>query len=60
MAICVKEEDIMKATNGGTINYVKDNKKKNTNANSSKLSTQNFRPMSRTHAASRKGLLMEL
>ena len=57
IAMCVQEEERMKATNGGTINYVKDNKKKNTNANSSKLSTQNFRPMPRTHTASRKGLL---
>ena len=35
MAMCVQEER-MKAANGGTINYVKDNKKKNNNANSSK------------------------
>ena len=36
MAMCVQEEERMKAANGGTINYLKDNKKKNTNANSSK------------------------
>ena len=34
--MCVQEEERMKAANGGTINYVKDNKKKNNNANSSK------------------------
>ena len=28
MAICVQEEERMKAANGGTINYMKDNKKK--------------------------------
>ena len=38
MAMCMQEEERMKATNGGTINYVKDNKKKNTNANSSSKS----------------------
>ena len=32
MAMCVQEER-MKATNGGTINYLKDNKKQNNNAN---------------------------
>ena len=37
MAMCVQEER-MKATNGGTINYVKHNKKKNTNPNSSSKS----------------------
>ena len=36
MAMCVQEEERIKAANGGTINYLKDNKKKNTNANSSK------------------------
>ena len=35
IAMCVQEER-MKAANGGTINYMKDNKKKNNNANSSK------------------------
>ena len=35
MSMCVQEEERMKAVNGGTINYVKDNKKKN-NPNSSK------------------------
>ena len=35
MAMCVQEEERIKAANGGTINYVKDNKKKNNNANSS-------------------------
>ena len=34
MAMCVQEER-MKAANSGTINYVKDNKKKNNYANSS-------------------------
>ena len=38
MAMCVQEEERMKATNGGTINYVKHNKKKNTNPNSSSKS----------------------
>ena len=33
--MCVQEEERMKGANGGTINYVKDNKKKNNNANSS-------------------------
>ena len=36
MAMCVQEKERMKATNGGTINYLKDNKKKNINPNSSK------------------------
>ena len=31
MAMCVQEEERMKAANGGTINYLKDNKKKNNN-----------------------------
>ncbi|XP_066320742.1 uncharacterized protein [Miscanthus floridulus] len=35
IAMCVQEEERMKAANGGTINYLKDNKKKNNNANSS-------------------------
>ena len=38
IAMCVQEEKRMKAANGGTINYLKDNKKKNTNANSSSKS----------------------
>ncbi|XP_062209100.1 uncharacterized protein LOC133910878 [Phragmites australis] len=38
MAMCVQEEERIKAANGGTINYVKDNKKKNYNANSSSKS----------------------
>jgi hypothetical protein len=33
MAMCVQEEERMKATNGGTLHYVKDNKKRNFNAN---------------------------
>ena len=37
MAMCVQEER-MKAANGGSINYLKDNKKKNTNANPSSKS----------------------
>ena len=36
MAMCVQEEEMMKAANGGSINYLKDNKKKNNNVNSSK------------------------
>jgi hypothetical protein len=36
MAMYAQEEDRIKVSNGGTINYVKDNKKKNFNANSSK------------------------
>jgi hypothetical protein len=36
MAICAQEEYRIKIANGGTINYVKDNKKRNFNANSSK------------------------
>ena len=38
MAMCVQEEERMKAANGGIINYLKDNKKKNTNANFSSKS----------------------
>ena len=38
MAMCVQEEERMKAANGGSINYLKDNKKKNTNANFSSKS----------------------
>ena len=38
MAMCVQEEERMKAVNGGTINYQKDNKKKNTNGNFSSKS----------------------
>jgi hypothetical protein len=33
MAMCVQEEERIKAANGGTLSYVKDNKKKNVNAN---------------------------
>ena len=36
--VCVQEEERMKATNGGSINYLKDNKKKNNNANFSSKS----------------------
>jgi hypothetical protein len=36
MAMCAQEDDRIKVANCGTINYVKDNKKKNFNANSSK------------------------
>jgi hypothetical protein len=36
MAMCAQEEDRIKVSNGGSINYLKDNKKKNFNANSSK------------------------
>ena len=36
--MCVQEEERMKATNGGSINYLKDNKKKNTNDNFSSKS----------------------
>ena len=38
MAMCVQEEERMKAANGGTINYMKDNKKQNNNANFSSKS----------------------
>ncbi|XP_062228357.1 uncharacterized protein LOC133926433 [Phragmites australis] len=38
MAMCVQEDERIKAANGGTINYVKDNKKNNYNANSSSKS----------------------
>jgi hypothetical protein len=34
--MCTQEEDRIKVSNGGSINYLKDNKKKNFNANSSK------------------------
>jgi hypothetical protein len=36
IAMCVQEEERIKDSHGGSINYVKDNKKKNFNANSSK------------------------
>jgi hypothetical protein len=36
MAMCAQEEDRIKVSNGGSINYLKDNKKRNFNANSSK------------------------
>jgi hypothetical protein len=37
MAMCVQEKERIKAANGGTLNFIKDNKRKNfnTNANSS-------------------------
>ena len=38
MAMCVQEEEMMKAANGGSINYLKDNKKQNNNANFSSKS----------------------
>jgi hypothetical protein len=31
--MCVQEEDRIKATNGGTLSFIKDNKRKNFNAN---------------------------
>ena len=37
IAMCVQEDERIKASHGGSINYVKDNKKKNFNANSSKI-----------------------
>ena len=33
IAMCVQEEDILKASHGGSLNYVKDHKKKNYNQN---------------------------
>jgi large exoprotein involved in heme utilization and adhesion len=36
MAMYAQEEDRINVSNGGSINYLKDNKKKNFNANSSK------------------------
>jgi len=33
MVMCVQEEERIKATNGGTLNYVRDNKRKNVSAN---------------------------
>jgi hypothetical protein len=33
MAMCVQEEERIKAANGGTLSFVKDNKGKNVNAN---------------------------
>jgi hypothetical protein len=33
MAMCVQEEEKIKTTNGGTLSFVKDNKRKNVNAN---------------------------
>ena len=34
IAMCVQEEDRLKASHGGSLNYVKDHKKKNYNQNS--------------------------
>jgi hypothetical protein len=33
MAMCVQEEERIKAANGGTLSFVKDNKRKNVNVN---------------------------
>jgi hypothetical protein len=33
MAMCVQEEERIKAANGGTLSFVKDNKRNNINAN---------------------------
>jgi hypothetical protein len=33
MSMCVQEEERIKAVNGGTLRFVKDNKRKNVNAN---------------------------
>jgi hypothetical protein len=52
IAICVQAEEIIKASHGGSINYVKDNKRKNFNANSSK--TKEKAPMH--HQLSRTNL----
>jgi phage pi2 protein 07 len=38
MAMCAQEEDRINVSNGGIINYLKDNKKKNFNAGSSSKS----------------------
>jgi hypothetical protein len=46
MAMCAQEEDRIKVSNGGSINYLKDNKKKNFNTNSSKA--QGKAPMQNT------------
>jgi hypothetical protein len=43
MTMCAQEEDKIKVSNGGSINYLKDNNKKNFNANSSK--TQGKTPL---------------
>jgi hypothetical protein len=45
MAMCTQEEDKIKVSNGGTINYLKDNKKKNFNANASSSKAQGKAPM---------------
>jgi hypothetical protein len=36
--VCVQEEERIKAANGGTLSFVKDNKKKNVNDNANSLS----------------------
>jgi hypothetical protein len=33
MAMCVQEEERIKTVNGGTLSFIKDNKKKNVNVN---------------------------
>jgi hypothetical protein len=38
MAMCVQEEERIKAANGGPLSYVKDNKKKNVNVNANSFS----------------------
>jgi hypothetical protein len=37
MAMCVQGEERIKVANGGTLSFVKDNKKKNINANANSL-----------------------
>jgi hypothetical protein len=46
MAMCVQEEERIKATNSGTLSFVKDNKRKNVNANANSPSKpKGKRPM---------------
>jgi hypothetical protein len=41
MVMCVQEEERIKASNGGTLSFVKDNKKKNVNVNANSPSKPN-------------------
>jgi hypothetical protein len=41
MVMCVQEEERIKAANGGTLSFVKDNKKKNVNVNANSPSKPN-------------------
>ncbi|XP_072147507.1 uncharacterized protein, partial [Setaria viridis] len=48
IAMCVQEEDRIRSSHGGSLHYVEDNKKKNTNANSS-FKARGKAPMQQQH-----------